>query len=289
MGVMTLRIALSQMDPRLGDKPKNLDRIERTAREEDADLVVFPECATAGYGYGDLESAFAQAEEIPGPTTDMLQKICADTGRHLVVGLLEKAEGVLFNSAVLLGPEGVIGHYRKMHLPHLGVDRFCMPGDLGFPVWEAPFGWVSMQICFDLSFPEAARCAKLGGAQLLVVPTNWPEQAQVSSCLAPPVRAQENHFFVATCNRVGEESGFTFRGNSGLYGCRGEVLVQADHAAQVIRGSVELSEAEDSRDVIIDGEYEIDRLASRRPLFYNLITTPRRKLPGSEASATNED
>jgi predicted amidohydrolase len=275
---MVTRIAVVQTDPGLGSIKKNLDRMEALIRSTTADLLVFPECAVTGYGFSTKDDAWNVAETIPGPSSERIAVVAKERGSYVVYGCLERCENALFNTAVLMGPEGLVGIYRKMHLPFMGADRFATPGDLGFPVFETPIGRLGLLICFDLSFPEAARSLKLGGAQILVVPTNWPAPAEVSCLMSPTVRAHENHLFVVTANRVGEEAGFRFRGESRICNTLGTVLAVASNQPGVITADVEPASADDHRQIIIPKEYEIDRISTRRPLFYDRLTMTRAEL-----------
>src|SRR4029453_13246243 len=104
-------------------------------------LLVLPERAIPGYMFDSLEEAMPFAEEIPGPTTEALEKACRRPGGHVVCGLLERDGDLLYNAAVLVGPDGLIGSYRKTHLPFLGVDRFTTPGD-ELSVFHTPLGGI---------------------------------------------------------------------------------------------------------------------------------------------------
>lgn len=272
---MKASIAAIQTNPGLGENESNRRRILERAAAVKADLLVFPECAITGYAFGTREAALAAAEPVTGPSVAALAAFARERGTHLVAGLLELREGMLFNTAVLVGPAGLQGVYRKMHLPYLGADRFATPGDTGFPVFDTPFGRIGILICFDLSFPEAARSLKLAGARILVVPTNWPEAAEVSCLLSPPVRAQENHAFVVTANRSGEEGGFTFRGQSRICDPQGRVLAAAGAGEETIQVEIDPSDADRNRVVIVPGEYELDRIESRRPVFYDRVSAAR--------------
>ena len=168
------------MDPALMDKEANLagmiDSVEQAVARQ-ARLVVFPECALTGYCFESLQEALPYAESIPGPSTQLLAGLCHRTRAYLVLGMLEKDGDRCFNAAVLIGPEGVVGKYRKVHLPCLGVDRFVDPGDLGFGVYRTPLGRIGLNICYDGSFPESARIMALQGADIILLPTNWTEAA----------------------------------------------------------------------------------------------------------------
>ncbi|MBL8767104.1 MAG: carbon-nitrogen hydrolase family protein [Planctomycetes bacterium] len=267
-----MRVAVVQFDPVLTDTAANTEAIRSGILAADADLVVFPECALQGYSYESRDAAALIAETVPGPATEAVGEACARAGCTAIFGLLERDGDRLFNAAAIVGPHGLIGRYRKMHLPFLGVDRFVDPGDLGFPVFETPLARVGVLICFDLSFPEAARCLKLGGAQVLCVPTNWPLAAEVSCVHSPPSRAQENHIHVVTADRVGEEGGFTFRGESRVVDCSGRVLTVAGRGPEVLRATLDPSAADRNRVVYVPGKYELDRVGGRRPEHYGAVT-----------------
>src|SRR5438132_10409582 len=122
-----MRVAVAQIDPKLAEKERNLqvclERLEE-AVAQGAELLVLPECAIPGYMYESADEALPYAEEIPGPSTAALEDACRRTGTHVVCGLIERDGDRLHNAAVLVGPDGLIGTYRKTHLPYLGVDRF---------------------------------------------------------------------------------------------------------------------------------------------------------------------
>jgi predicted amidohydrolase len=261
-------VAVVQTDPKLREVDGNLDRITRGIEKARAKLVVLPECAVAGYGYESKREGLKFAERIPGPATKRIAASCRKAGAFAVVGMLEKAGRDLFNAAAVIGPDGVVGVYRKMHLPFLGVDRFATKGDLGFPVFKLPFGKIGVLICYDLSFPEAARILKLKGAQTICVPTNWPLAADVSCHHAPMVRAQENHVNVITADRVGVEAGFTFLGGSRIVHCGGVTLAEAGRSEEIVRAGLDFEAADKNRVIFVEGAYEIDRIGHRRPKEY---------------------
>src|SRR5262245_54292575 len=264
-----MRVAAVQTNPSLGRTAANLDGILRHVASTNADLVVFPECALQGYGFDSKEAAAAVAEPVQGPSLSRLADACRSARRHAIVGLIERGSGGrLFNAAVLVGPGGVLGVYRKAHLPFIGADRYMTPGDLGLPVFETPFARVGMLICYDLSFPEASRVLKLRGAQVVCIPTNWPLAAEISCVHAPPVRAQENHVHVVTCDRVGEEAGFRFRGESSIVEASGKIVARAGVDEETITAELDAAAADASRVVIVPGQYELDRLRHRRPELY---------------------
>lgn len=179
------KIAAVQINSRLGDVAHNLRAVRaglRDAARLGARLAVFPECVLTGYCFESGEEARPFAEPAPGPSTDALAADCCQLGVWAVVGLLERDGANLFNACALIGPDGFVAAYRKIHLPYLGVDRFTTPGDRPFAVHDLGGLRVGMHICYDGSFPESARVLTVLGADLLVLPTNWPAGA------APTIR-----------------------------------------------------------------------------------------------------
>ena len=171
-----MRVAVAQLEPKLAEKERNLDaclgRLEEAAAQG-AQLTVFPECAIPGYMFDSAEEALPYAEEIPGPSTEAFERECRRLGVHAITGLIEREGDTLYNSAILVGPEGLIGSYRKTHLPFLGVDRFVTPGD-ELKVFDTALGRIGLIICYDLRFPEVTRTLALRGADLVAMPTNFP-------------------------------------------------------------------------------------------------------------------
>jgi predicted amidohydrolase len=267
----TWKIAGVQMDCRLADKRHNLEKIRdglRQARDNGARLVLFPECALPGYCYESKDEAWPHAETLPGPASEALAADCRDLGVWCVFGLLERSGNALFNAAALIGPGGLIASYRKIHLPFLGVDRFVTPGDRPFAVHDLGGLRVGMNICYDCSFPESARVLTLLGADLVVLPTNWPTGAVSTVKYLVQARAMENHIYFAGINRVGEERGFHFIGQSRLVDCNGELLATAGAGPEIVYAEIDPAVARNKRLIKVPGKYELDRLADRRPEMY---------------------
>jgi predicted amidohydrolase len=194
-----------------------------------------------------------------------------------VFGLLERDEGNgrLYNACALVGPRGLVAVYRKIHLPFLGVDRFATPGDRPFAVHDLGGLRVGINICYDGSFPESARVLMLLGADLVVLPTNWPTGAQVTITHLVQARALENHIYYAAVNRVGEERGFRFIGQSRLVDCTGELLaVGSVDADEILYAELDPDRARNKHIVKVPGRYELDRLGHRRPDMYRPICDP---------------
>jgi len=182
-------IACAQIDCLFGQPKTNLDKIIsliRAAAQRDAKLIMFPECALTGYSFDSLEEAMPFAEKIDGPSSQAIAEACRETGVYAVAGFIGGDGEKFYNTAMLVGPDGVVGSYRKVHLPFIGIDRFLTPGDRPFQVFDLPFGKVGLNICYDISFPEAARALKLMGAELIALVTNWPPAATAPATPCTP-------------------------------------------------------------------------------------------------------
>jgi predicted amidohydrolase len=279
-----LKIACVQMDVAIGDVEANRRKIVermRTAANGGAELVIFPECALTGYCFDSLEDAAPFAEPIDGPSSQAIAEACRETGAHAVAGFIEKDGSNFYNAAMLAGPNGIIGGYRKVHLPFLGVDRFLTPGDKPFRVFDLPFGRIGINICYDASFPEAARALKLLGAELIILPTNWPTGAWRTAEFIINARACENHLNFAAVNRCGVERGWEFIGRSKVVDYNGDTLGEASREGEeMLIIEVDLQEADKNKIVNVAGSYEIDRLADRRPEFYEIISASTKSHSG---------
>jgi predicted amidohydrolase len=271
-------IACVQMDCSLGQPAANREKIiERiqAAAERDATFAIFPECALTGYAFESLKEAEPFAESLDGASAEAITSVCNQTGVHAAVGFIESDADRFYNSVMLVGPEGVVGSYRKVHLPFIGIDRFLSPGDRPFQVFALPFGKIGLNICYDISFPEPARVLKLLGAELIVLVTNWPPGAWRSPEFVVNTRALENHLFYAAANRVGTERGWQFIGRSKVVDCNGDTLIEGSaEAEELLVIPVDLPEANNNHIVNVAGAYELDRVADRRPEFYGRIGQP---------------
>lgn len=220
-----ITIATVQMKPALGESEDNLvkmsDFVSKIASQQKVDLIVFPELATSGYELGVRFTELAQ--RIPGPTVNLMSQRAAEFGVYIAFGMVtkEKVESVLFNSAVLVGPDGeMLGSYNKVHLR--GEERMAFREGFRLPVIETEIGTVGLLLGWDLAFPEVARSLTLDGAELLCVLANW-ETAQVEEWRTyVRARAYENALYVAASNRVGEDVTLNFGGESMIVGPRGK-------------------------------------------------------------------
>ena len=229
-----VRVAVAQFDPQVG--LENCDSNAAAVRERldqavrnDANLIVLPELATTGYSFELREEAFAHAESVPDGQTVQGWATFAREHEVYIVGCLVEAEGLrLFDTAVLVGPDGFIGSYRKTHLWN-EEKLFFTPGDLGFPVFETRIGRIGLLICWDIWFPETARIVSQLGADIICIPTGWvwtppPLYDASNTCMAAYLTmtaAHANNIFIATADRIGTERGSGFMGNSLIAGTNG--------------------------------------------------------------------
>jgi len=227
-----LKIAAVQTSPEFGLVEKNIDTALELA-PPGCDLVVLPELFSTGYQFQSTDELADLAEDlggepVPGSAVARLMAAAAETNQTFIAGIAEKAGGALYNSSLLVRPDGSRGIYRKVHL-FLDEKSLFTPGNLGFPAFEACGTTVGMMICFDWIFPEAARSLALAGAEILCHPSNlllpWCQAAMVTRC-------QENMVVAVTANRVGTENrtghALTFSGRSQIVTPLGDRLVGLD-------------------------------------------------------------
>ncbi|MFO0953973.1 MAG: carbon-nitrogen hydrolase family protein [Isosphaeraceae bacterium] len=272
------RVAGVQMEPILGKVEQNrqaiLDRLAE-ASENGARLVVFPECALTGYGFETREEALPFAEAADGPSAAIIREACEKLQVYAVYGFLESDRDRLFNACLLVGPDGKRAIYRKVHLPFLGVDRVTDPGDLPFAVHDAGGVKIGMHICYDGAFPEVGRVLTLLGAELLVLPTNWPTHSECAADHMIATRSMENVVYSMAVNRVGEERGFRFIGRSSITATNGTILAKgSDDAEEILYADIIPAVARRKRLIRVAGKHEVDRIADRRPGFYGPIVAP---------------
>ena len=277
----TWKIAGVQMDSTLGDKLGNLRTIQAKldeAAKAGARLIVFPELALTGYNHVSRDAAAELAETVPGPSTEAIAKHCALHDVWAVVGMIEKKDDKLYNVAVTIGPKGVANCFRKIHMPCMGCDRFLDPGDRPFEVFDIGGLRLGVHICFDASFPESARVMTLAGADLLVLPTNWADNAYRMATLVPPVRAFENSVYSMCVNRVGDEAGYHYIGHSSMCDTLGRHMTDVAHDREAIfYAEIDPEKAREKKFVSKPGEYEIDRVNWRRPEFYGPLAATSSK------------
>lgn len=261
-----MRVGFYQFAPVFGEVSRNLDKVVETLDRVDADLIVLPELCASGYQFVSQQETRTLSESVPdGPTTQRLIDLAKRRKMVIVAGLPERAWAVCYNSAVVVGPSGFIGCYRKTHL-FFEETLFFAPGDTGFQVWDIGLAKIGVMICFDWYYPEAARTLALKGAEIICHPSNLVLPDCPDSM---PVRCRENRVFAVTCNRIGREARggkdqLTFIGNSEVVAPRGTILHRAPRDQEELR-IVEINPA-DARNKAIT-PYN-DLLRDRRESLY---------------------
>ncbi|HWG37380.1 MAG TPA: nitrilase-related carbon-nitrogen hydrolase [Terriglobales bacterium] len=261
-----MRLALVQLEPELLRVEANLAAALAAMQPLEADLYLLPELFPSGYTFtaaAEVERAAEPADA--GPSYAAMAAFARERGAHVAYGFAERGgDRKLYNSANLVGPTGLIGTYRKIHL--FGRETlFFQPGGEAAPVWELPFGRVGMMVCFDWYFPEMTRSLALRGAELVLQPANLvlPHCPQ-----AMITRSLENRVFTATCDRVGREVNgaveHRFIGQSQAVSPRGEVLVRlSGERAETAVVEMDLAAARSKR----VGDYN-DLFGQRREELY---------------------
>lgn len=243
-----MKTGFIQFDPVFGDVKGNVERAGRMVRTRQTDLIVLPELFNTGYQFISKAEVEELSEEIPaGFTTWRLAQLSKELSAYIVAGIAERDGSAIYNSAIVTGPEGFIGKYRKTHL--FFEEKFWfLPGDTGFRVWQTPLCKIGVMICFDWFFPESARTLALKGADIIAHPSNLVlphcPDAMATRCL-------ENRVFSITANRTGrEERGgkdrLVFIGSSEIVDPSGKVLYRASKDKEEF-GYVEINPA-DARD-----------------------------------------
>ncbi len=250
----TIRIACIQLEPVIGDPGTNLEKslgCLDDAAERGARIAVLPELTNSGYVFESRDEAFSLAEPVPaGPTTESWMAFAAEKDMIIVAGIAENDGGKLYNSAVAIGPDGLIGTYRKNHL-WAAENLYFEPGDRGVPVWHTRYGRIAAAICYDCWFPEIFRMAAVQGADLLCIPTNWvpmpdqPDDQPVMANILTMAAAHSNSLFIAAADRVGTERGQLFLGRSLIVGHRGWPLAGPASAVDeaIIYADIDLADA----------------------------------------------
>jgi len=260
-----IRVGFYQFYPRFGEIDVNLKKVLNALDGLEADIVVLPELAFTGYYFESREETASLAEDPENsPTLASLTELCREKDFHLVTGFAEKDRNKVYNSALLIGPEGLLHTYRKLHLFNTEKDCFD-PGNLPLSVIDVRGVKVGMMVCFDWVFPEVARTLALQGAELLCHPSNlvlpYCQQAMTTRCL-------ENRVFAVTANRIGTEKRpqgeLTFTGQSQITAPDGSILHRAKPDEEVVYTmDIDIEKARDKKLTAKNHLFQ-----DRRPEFY---------------------
>ena len=227
----TVRVAACQYAPKIGDLDGNRELARSWALRaagEGAQLIVLPELASSGYVFESEGEARSSAESLSGAFVTMLTEVCVQHGVFVVAGLAEQGADCRYNSAVMVGPQGQIATYRKLHL-YFDEKSWFAPGE-GMPVVKLPFATAAMAVCFDLWFPESVRTVAMGGADIVAVPTNWTGSfkrrlySEAGYCQGDYVAmaaAAQNGVVMVCADRIGTERDVHFLGASIIVGADG--------------------------------------------------------------------
>lgn len=276
---MTVHIGVVQNSPTFGRVKANLDHVTDLVSSVEADLFVLPELFATGYQFTSRREAARLSERVPdGTTTKRLVALAKQRSCGIVAGLAEQKGRSLFNSAVVVGPKGFIGSYRKSHLFYEETLWFT-PGNTGFRVFQAAGVTLGVMICFDWFFPESMRTLALAGADIVCHPSNLvlphAPNAMITRCL-------ENRVFAITADRVGaEERGdkerLTFIGSSQIVSPQGEVLVRASTDREEVR--VVGVDPKEARRKTINRYNHL--FTDRRADLYGILTAPQEEVAAS--------
>jgi predicted amidohydrolase len=265
-----IKTGFYQFDPAFGQKEENIGKVFTALKDADLHLLVLPEFFATGYQFISQEEASGLSEKIPeGYTTRRLVDLSREKKMYIVAGLPERDGDRFFNSAVITGPEGFLGSYRKTHL-YFEEKLYFSAGDTGFRIWDTAIGRIGIMICFDWFFPESMRVLSLMGADIVAHPANLvlPYCPQ-----AMPVRCLENRVFAITANRTGEEKrkggqALRFIGQSRIVSPDGAVLITAGANEETLM--VTEIDPEKSRNKGLN--YLNNLFADRRPEMYLNLT-----------------
>lgn len=262
-----MKVGFVQNCPEFGNIQANLDRIAKMLAGREADLLVLPELFSTGYRFKNMDEAHQYAETIPdGPTTNFLISQAKKINTYIFAGLVEVDKEYVYNSSVIVGPDGFIGRYRKIHL--FDTEKACFhAGSEVPPVFDLNGIKVGVMICFDWRFPEMARSLALKGAEIIAHPSNLVlphcPQAMITRCL-------ENRIYAITADRIGKESrvpneSLHFIGQSQVVDPDGNILIRAsetDEEVQIIE--INLDKA---RRKLLNSKNDIFK--DRRPDLYS--------------------
>ena len=262
-----MKVGFVQNFPEFGRVQTNLNRIKKMLSGKEAELLVWPELFSTGYRFKNMDEAHQYAEPVPdGLTTSFLISQAKKINTHIIAGLVEVSKERVYNSSVIVGPDGFKGCYRKIHL--FDTEKACFhAGSEAPPIFDLNGIKVGVMICFDWRFPELARSLALKGAEIIAHPSNLVlphcPQAMITRCL-------ENRIYAITADRIGKESrvpneSLHFIGQSQVVDPDGNILIRAsetDEEVQIIE--IDLDKA---RRKLLNSKNDIFK--DRRPDLYS--------------------
>lgn len=226
-----MKVTIAQKKHALGKKQENLRTIERTADDEDTDLLIFPEMFLTGYTLRDR--SWYEAEKIPGPSSNRISKIAEENQMNIICGMPEKVQGEarLRNVALLATSDGELHKYRKVYLPNFGPfeDKRYFKAGNEVPVFDTPVGKIGMLICYDIFFPELAKAMVQKGAEMIAVISASPSVTRKYFERVLPARAIETTSYLFYSNLVAREESMYFWGGATAVSPKGEIIGKGDY------------------------------------------------------------
>ncbi len=257
-----------QFSPEFGEPGRNLEKVQDALSGVEADIIVLPELAFTGYYFEDRKELNKLAEDITDPpTVNVLKKLCKANDLYIVTGFAERESSKLYNSALLVGPTGLIHTYRKLHLFNTEKEYFD-PGNIALATTKVKDSNIGLMICYDWIFSEVFRSLTLQGADVICHPSNlvlaYCQKTMISRCV-------ENGVYAVTANRAGTEvrprGELTFTGQSQIVGTRGEILVNSDSINDdLVLQDIKIRSAQDK--LITKNNHLLN---DRRPEYYSTL------------------
>jgi predicted amidohydrolase len=258
-----MKVGLLQFSPKLDDQGANIKKIESFAgRFREADLLVLPELCNSGYNFKSFKQAYDSSEYIEkSEFIRCLKSICEEYSLYIVSGFNERDGKEIYNTSVLIGADGFIGKYRKLHL-FMNEKKYFVPGNAGLPVFDIGICNVGMLVCFDWMFPEVWRIVAIKGADIICHPSNLVLGGLCQRAI--PIHSLTNRVYIVTANRIGTEDDLTFTGLSTISNPNGEVLYLASEDKEEVKiVDVDISLARDKKITAMN-----DIFVDRRPQEY---------------------
>ncbi|CNK77555.1 nitrilase-related carbon-nitrogen hydrolase [Yersinia frederiksenii] len=267
MSIAPFTAAAIQFEPLMFAKEANVRQLlalVEQAAQQGARLITTPEMATTGYCWFDRQEVAPMVETVPGESTARFTELAQRYQCYIVLGMpeVDPATSLYYNSAVLIGPQGVIGCHRKSH-PYISEPKWAAAGDVGHQVFETPLGRIGMLVCMDIHFPETARLLALEGADIICHISNWlAERTPAPYWIS---RAMENGCYLIESNRWGLERGVQFSGGSCIIEPDGSIAAVVDGGDGIAYAEVDILR---SRQRQVLGEPVFDQ---RRPADYHAL------------------
>jgi len=250
------------MDVMLGDKKANVAKAGEfvsQAAEEKAELICLPELFTTGFARDRLGEL---AEEIPGETTKKLVELAAKNSIYIAGSILEKSEGKIHNTGVLVGHGGLVGKYRKAHLFLEEATRLAAGTE--YAAADTGLGKIGLLVCYDVIFPEAARAVSLYNCGVVLLPANWMNPFLGQWRLATSARALDNQVWLVAANRIGSDETYTYFGRSRIVSPYGQAVLECGEGEEVAVAEVDIGRSTEFKKIV-------DFLADRRPKTYRRV------------------